>query len=65
MENNKSPGNNGLTKEFYITFWNKVKTLLLLVTEKDYLIKQLNTSQNQAVIKLIENKYNVAMDPRY
>ena len=22
MENNKSPGNDGLTKEFYITFWN-------------------------------------------
>ena len=25
MENNKSPGNDGLTKEFYIAFWNEVK----------------------------------------
>ena len=25
MEYNKSPGNDGLTKEFYITFWNEVK----------------------------------------
>ena len=25
MENNKSPGNNGLTRKFYITFWNEVK----------------------------------------
>ena len=65
MENNKSLGNDGLTKEFYITFWNEVKTPLLLATEKAYLIKQLSTSQNQAVIKSIENKYNVAMDPRY
>ena len=65
MENNKSPENDGLTKEFYITFWNEVKTPLLLGTEKAYLIKQLSTSQNQAVIKSFENKYNVAMDPWY
>ena len=56
MENNKSPGNDGLTKEFYITFWNEVKLLLLLAIEKAYLVKQLSASQNQAVIKLIEKK---------
>ena len=39
MENNKSPGNDGLTKEFYITFWNKLKTPLLLAIEKAYLVK--------------------------
>ena len=25
MRNNKSPGNDGLTKEFYETFWNERK----------------------------------------
>ena len=56
MENNKSPGNDGLTKEFYTTFWNEVKAPFLLAIEKAYLVKQLNTSQKQTVIKLIEKR---------
>ena len=56
MKNNKSPGNDGLTKEFYITFWNEAKAPLLLAIEKAYLVKQLRTSQKQVVIKLIERK---------
>ena len=56
MEKNKSPGNDGLTKEFYIPFWNEVKVPFLLSTEKAYLVKQLSASQKQAVIKLIEKK---------
>ena len=62
MKNNKSPGNDGLTKEFYITFWNEVKVPLLLAIEKAYLVKQLSASQKQAVIKLIEKK---GRDKRY
>ena len=45
MENNKSPGNDGQTNEFYITFWNEIKTPLLLTIEKAYLVKQLSASQ--------------------
>ena len=56
MENNKLPENDGLTKKFYITFWNQVKAPLLLATEKAYLVKHLSASQKQAVIKLIEKK---------
>ena len=44
MENNKSPGNDGLTKEFCITFWNEIKAPLLLPIEKAYLVKQLSSS---------------------
>ena len=29
MENNKSPGNYGLTKEFYCTFWSEIKNVLI------------------------------------
>ena len=56
MENKKSPENDWLTKEFYITFWNEVKAPLLLAIEEACLVKQLSTSQKQAVIKLIEKR---------
>ena len=56
MENNKSPGNDELKKEFYITFWNEIKAPLLQAIAKAYLVKQLSASQKQAVIKIIEKK---------
>ena len=28
-QNNKTPGNDGLTKEFYETFWNEIKYIFL------------------------------------
>ena len=55
-ENNKSLGDDGLTKEFYITFWNKVRAPFLLAIEKAYLVRQLSASQKQAVIKLIKKR---------
>ena len=62
MENNKLPGNDKLTKEFYITFWNGVKAPLLLAIENVYLVKQLSALQKQAAIKLIGKKRH---DKRY
>ena len=56
MENNKSPGNDRLTKEFYMTFWNEVKATLLLAKGKSYFVKQRSASQKQAVIKLIAKR---------
>ena len=29
MQNNKSPGNDGLTKEFFVTFWEDINDVFL------------------------------------
>ena len=56
MENNKSPWNDGLSKEFYECFWNEVKSFLASI-HKAYLSQELSTSQKQAVIKMLEKNY--------
>ena len=56
MKNNKTPGNDGLTKEFYETFWDKLKTPLMESINRDFYTKILSISQRQPVIKLIEKK---------
>ena len=56
MPNDKSPGNDGLTKEFYETFWEDIKSPLVLSFKKSFLLEELSVSQKQAVIKLIEKK---------
>ena len=56
MPKNKSPGNDGITKEFYEAFWDDMKTLLLLSLKKAFKVGELSISQKQALIKLIEKK---------
>ena len=56
MENDRSPGNDGLTKEFYITFWYDIKVTFISSLDQDKKRKELNISQRQAIIKLIEKK---------
>ena len=56
LNNNKTPGNDGLTKEFYETFWDNLKLLFKKVIDQTKISKKLLTSQRQAVIKLIEKK---------
>ena len=57
MQNDKFLGNNGLTIEFYETFWNKLKEIfvdsVLQAKEKGHL----SISQRQAIIKLMGKKY--------
>ena len=56
MSNGKTPGNDGLTGEFYKKFWPLLKDTLF----KSYLYSKdhgyLSTSQRQAIIKLLEKK---------
>ena len=56
MQNDKSPSRDGLTKEVYETFWNKLDKIFIdsvsETTEKGYL----STSQGQAIISLIGKK---------
>ena len=56
MEINKSPGNDGLTKELYEAFWDHVRIPLVLSFKMAFIEKELSTSQKQAVIKLIKKK---------
>ena len=52
---NKSPVNDGLTKEFYHTFWQDVKDIFFNLLQEFKRLKYLCTSQRQVVIKLPEN----------
>ena len=53
-KNGKSPGSDGLTKEFYVVFWREIADLLfnslLEGKEKGFL----SSSQKQAIIKLLD-----------
>ena len=54
FKNNKSPGNDGLTKEFYWCFWNDIKDIFMKSLCESKKLKQLCVSQRQAIIKLLE-----------
>ena len=56
MENSKSPGNDGLTVEFYKFFWIDLKHLLFNSFLESEITKCLSASQKQAVIKLLTKK---------
>ena len=56
FENNKSPGNDGLTVEFYKTFWNSLGNLLADCLNYSYDFGELSNTQKQVVINLIEKK---------
>ena len=56
MSKNKSPGNDGLTREFYIQFLNIIKNVFIQSVNHSHKLGELSTSQKQAVITLIEKK---------
>ena len=56
MDNDKSPGNDGITKEFYIKFWDVVKEPLCASIQQSFTAGELSTSQRQTIIELIEKR---------
>ena len=56
MKNGKSPGNDGLTKEFYTAFFGELGSLLLKTFNYSFVKGELSSSQEQAVITLIQKK---------
>ena len=56
MSNGKSPGSDGLTREFYVCFWEDVGSCLVSTLNYSFEHGELTSSQKQAVIALIEKK---------
>jgi len=56
MRDNKSPGSDGLTKEFYVTFWPDLNHDLLDSLNTSFSEGELSTSQKQGVITLLKKE---------
>ena len=56
MKKNKSPGLDGLPLEFYITFWDKIKHMLVDSYNLSFDENELTSSQRQSVMALIYKK---------
>ena len=54
FENNKSAGNDGLTEEFYYTFWDDIKDTFMTSLRESKNLKCFCSSQRQTIIKLLE-----------
>ena len=53
MANNKSPGVDGLTEEFYKAFWNETSHLLINSLNHAYEKGELTIAQNRGIIRLL------------
>ena len=56
MENDESLGNDGLTKELYVTFWDSFKATFISSLKQAKERKWLSISKRQAIIKFTEKK---------
>ena len=56
FQNNKSPGDDGLTAEFYKAFWNIVGNLMVESLNYSYDQGELSNSQKRALLHLLKKK---------
>ena len=56
MENNKTPGSDGLTVEFYRFFWNIIAKYMVESFSYVFESGNLSISQKQGIISLIPKK---------
>ena len=56
VKNDKTPGNDGWTKELYVTFWDKLKTTLMESIIQAFYTKILSIPGREALMKLVEKK---------
>ena len=56
LENNKLPGNDGHSKEFFECLWNEIINPLLASNHRAFLNQELMNSQKQAIIKMLEKE---------
>ena len=59
MRNYKSPGNDGLIKEFCKTFWDGLREIFVDFVRGAKEKGHLSTTQRQRIIKLTENKIDI------
>ena len=56
FQNNKAPGNDGISAEFYKFVWPEIGNLLVESLNYSYTHGELSTSQKEALTSLIEKK---------
>ena len=59
VPNNKTPGNDGQSKDFYKTFWKDIKDVFITSLKQAKIEGSLSISERQAVIKLLEKKTEI------
>ena len=56
MKKNKSPGKDGLPVEFYLTFWEEIKYMVVNALNDAYQKGEMSSSQKRAIITLLYKK---------
>ena len=56
MKKNKSPGYDGLTVEFYKTFWQELSEIMINSFNESFMSGKLSETQNISILSLIHKK---------
>ena len=59
MSKDDSPGNDGLTRVFYIQFYTIIENVFIQSVNHFHKVGELSSSQKQAVITLIEKRIKI------